>query len=455
MSDSPRAEPSRQGKEKLCAERLLIATVGGSQGPLVYALRETRPGRVCFVCSRETVGSVDDIVARAAESLDGFDRARCDVVEVGGPDSETGIPGHEDMPRIVRKLHGELDKRVRDFLGQGPERKIYVDFTGGTKAMSAALVFWAESLAGRATVTYQYIGGVRASEGRGVVQTGQERPRVHTSPWEMGRQRVLHDYMRLFDAGAFEAAADLALQWRNKLEEPEKSELEALRKLADAFLRWELFDHKEAACQLKGVHKDRNDLSAALGSYATEELFESLKKLRDKAKDLAEQQDRRLLLLDVLANAERRLAEGRYDDATARAYRAIEAAAQIALKERHGIDTAAVSLSQLPERCQKKLEAKFADGEEAKLGLQDAHQLLACLDGRPPEGFREKRRDQLAARNNSILAHGWQHVKDKTAKDLVKTAKELAAQLDGGQPDKDLDLVKFPRLAGLRKSPGK
>jgi CRISPR-associated protein (TIGR02710 family) len=163
-------------------------------------------------------------------------------------------------------------------------------------------------------------------------------------------------------------------------------------------------------------------------------------------KPLSAQSITRALLADLVANAKRRRLEGRYDDAVARLYRAIEAAAQLALSERQAIpSTDGVPIASVPEPLRELWSAKAENGK-LRLGLQDAYELLDALGDRVGAAFKELRlhemnRSPLAARNQSILAHGFQPVSSATVDKLY----EAAMQLSGLAGE---ELPTFPRLTG-------
>jgi CRISPR-associated protein (TIGR02710 family) len=143
---------------------------------------------------------------------------------------------------------------------------------------------------------------------------------------------------------------------------------------------------------------------------------------------------------DLLDNARRRAAEHRHDDAVARLYRAIEAIAQIRLRENHGVsDTKAVPLDQLPETLRQEWTSRARDGA-VMLGLRDAYRLLNELGDELGRqfvdcGLDDEERSPLVARNASILAHGFAPVGDKTYNQLWETACALASYRE----DADLD----------------
>jgi CRISPR-associated protein (TIGR02710 family) len=427
--------------------RMLISTVGGDPKPLIVGLREAAPGRVWFVCTQEFKDNLEEIISSASDGLAGFGQGRCQPLILCSGARQT--PAHEDLPNIVDQLHERLTPCVEAWLEHG-DGEIFVDITGGTKTMSTALALWADSLEAR--VTYQYIGGERrAAEGHRV-EPGAERPRVHTSPWQLTRLRVVRDYAKLFDACAFKQAIELISPYQQSVtSESDKRELNALNKLASTFAHWDLFDHGRAHVEIKHALKSKNDLSSALGRGSAAKLvIDTLDVLKERLAQLNRnpQDPSQERLLDLLANAERRHEEGRYDDATARSYRAIEAVAQLRLGE-HGIDTKQVRREQVPADHRERFAAKFAGGEPTKFALQDAYSLLEALGDELGRRFRELD-PPVDSRNTSILAHGWKRVNQKVAERLLCTAKQLAAELIGCADPGQLDLVRFPKLKQRR-----
>ena len=113
-------------------------------------------------------------------------------------------------------------------------------------------------------------------------------------------------------------------------------------------------------------------------------------------------------LLDLWLNAERRAAQGRYDDAVARVYRMIEWTGQWLLRTKLGADTADFAADLLPLHV---LAHPDGDGK-VKLGLWDAWQVVKShLKPGPAHDLIANRgselRDLLRIRNDSILAHGF------------------------------------------------
>lgn len=146
-----------------------------------------------------------------------------------------------------------------------------------------------------------------------------------------------------------------------------------------------------------------------------------------------------------MANAQRRRVEGRIDDAVARLYRSIESLAQVALSERYQIEnTKQVPLDSAPEPLREQWSSRADDGS-VFLGLQDAYVLLAALGDELGLKFKQlqlddRQRSPLTARNQSILAHGFERVSEKVFEQLWKAAATLSSADEAGLPS-------FPKLS--------
>jgi hypothetical protein len=127
----------------------------------------------------------------------------------------------------------------------------------------------------------------------------------------------------------------------------------------------------------------------------------------------------------------------------ARSYRAIEAAAQWLLAERHSIaSTAKVAIESLPLELRAEWSPKAEDGF-LKLGLQDAYRLLEVLGDPVGKRFRQSGLPvALSARNASYSGHGFQPAPPEVAQRLISEALLL---LDATSAD----LPEFPQLRKL------
>ena len=414
---------------------MLILTVGGSPPPVAASVLHWRPARVLFLPSRDSRSKIEQEILPLLqrESFD-LDPGRYDV-EI--------LDDEQDLTRCLEQIR-HLTPRVQEWVARGDEFEVVVDITAGTKAMSSALALQAHEWVCR----YSYVGGTERDKGGvGVVVSGKEQI-VHTqNPWKVMGFRALDRAITLFDHGDFAAATQLIKDELRLIQDTaRKCELSAISKIAEAHLHWDRFQHGKALGILSILGKDENHLIAALGQKDAKRLLDGLK---DEIRILQEIELRKKvpclpMVKDLIGNAARRSREGRFDDAVARLYRAIEAIAQMGLLEDHGISgTDGVPLERVPEPFRTELTPRARD-RCVKIGLQDAYRLLRELGDERGNRFEELglahlKKSPLLARNNSILAHGFEPVSEKVLESLHASAMSLAG-LDETQ------IVKFPKI---------
>jgi CRISPR-associated protein (TIGR02710 family) len=406
--------------------RFLVATVGGAPEPLVASLLHWHPLRVIFIVSRETRSLIEDQIVPL-------------VRVVGWPDFDAGrwesfeITDAQDYSRTFDQLR-RLDTRVAEWQRNHRNTEIIADFTGGTKAMSAALAL----AAGRWPCRVSYVGGTeRTKDGVGVVASGKEQIVHAQNPWNTLGILALDEARLLLEKHSFGAAASLLRSALIRVSDPaRKDELNAVATLADALADWDRFQHRSALEKLEKLTRHTNNLETALGREAAQRLLQNADHLRSHLKKLINTPSNngqiglsRELIFDLLANAQRRLDEERWDDATARLYRVLEAIAQLQLIGYGYCDTGSVPVDKLPEPLRTQLQTA-ADNGVVKLGLQDAWRLLALLNNAVGLKFQksdlaDRTRSPLTARNQSILAHGFAPVSGTTATNLFDAALQL------------------------------
>lgn len=415
---------------------LLVCTVGGSPEPIVAALKQWQPVRVRFVHTPQTR---DDVASKVvpmarAEGMD-LDAGRYDLFE---------LPDGQDLASCLDRLRC-LTPVVAEWAARGESFQVVVDFTGGTKCMSAAIGIQGS----RWPCVFSYVGGhERTKDGVGIVVSGAEKVVHQANPWEALGHQAVQDFMVLFDQHAFLTAANVAAATMKRVSRPDrKRELSSLEQLAKALDAWDRFDHTTSKNLLESVPRSANDLRAVLGSERGERVLTGAARLAEHLGQLGQTTPpSRYHVLDLLANGKRRRDEGRFDDAVARLYRAIEAIAQVALKESHGFEsTEKVPLQRVPESLRGAWSSR-ANEDVVALGLQDAYALLAALDDPLGPKFQNAglsgKMSPLVARNRSILAHGFERVSDAVFDKLWSAALSLA----------DVEETKLPFFPALAES---
>ena len=216
----------------------------------------------------------------------------------------------------------ECDEVIRNF--KRDENYIIVDYTSGTKAMSAGIIL---SAIENEVNNISYIAGRRDESGK--VIPGTERV-ISFSPAQIYAKKLYLEGIKYFNERLFESAKKLfetVIKTYGKDSIREKASL--LIKLCNVYLSWDLFNHSKAFEILKGLSKEEMTLIA---NWDIKSRIERHKELLYK---INEKQFSIEKALDLLKNAERRLSDGKYDDCVARLYRLIEYVLQFILAERN------------------------------------------------------------------------------------------------------------------------
>lgn len=355
----------------MVTENVLILTVGTGNvdelrntllTPLIKSIRKGQWGRVLLFPSQLTQ-STGEIIRTEIHDL---------PIEVWPLPNR----GQEDDPDAC---FGHFDGQLEGLRRRGiPPERIVVDFTRGTKAMSAAVVLAALR---HGVPLLRYIHGNRDS--RGMVIPGTEIVSEFQTTNVYSRQRL--DQARQFLLTGQCAAA---LKLLPKQGEPNWKKLVPLRNLAEFYSAWDRMDHQSASF----IVFEKDDLPPDWVSLVPS--TEAIEWVECLAQDLPQDLEARAnhlvkLAIDLLANAERRLDDGAFQDTTLRCYRLLEFMAHIRLL-----------------RCK-------VNPRSDKSTLHDMIDQLQKLKDPLAREFRNlERKGEVKAedRNESILVHGFRVV---------------------------------------------
>lgn len=160
-------------------------------------------------------------------------------------------------------------------------------------------------------------------------------------------------------------------------------------------------------------------------------------------KALGEQKPVDLAVIDLINNARRRMEEGKFDDATARLYRACELLEQWRLHEKFGIDTRDVDPAKVPEQSRKWLEGcRDRHDDVVRIGCARGYQLLTDFGDELGPRYGDLK-GKLKARNDSILAHGLTPVSGEACRSLLEVVESLARDVVPDYAAKTA-LLRFP-----------
>jgi len=407
----------------------LIISVGGTIEPVVVSIAEHRPSLVVFFASQETIESIGAVKDRLREQNIPI---RNYTVIIADP---------EDLEACYSKALECAEIAIEDGRSAAD---VVVDFTGGTKAMTAALTL--------ATVgkgfAFSYVGGrERSKEGRGIVMTGSERLVRRRDPFVL---HAVHERRRLaqyFNQYQFQAAEAVARDLQARpIFEPDRVAFEFIGDVAAGYETWDRFMFNDAQRRLKGACTKWAPAISANPSlrYATllpvvEAHVSRLGLILKNTSGL--QQVHQVLAEELLANAARRSEEGKYDDAIVRLYRALELGGQIAVQKTLGCGTDKVPVERLPASLRDEYRQRYQRQPNfVQLALDATYRLLEALD--QPEGKQfasraEQFRKIQSARNGSWLAHGLGPCHAETYESLSLLVREILTIEEG---------PRFPKL---------
>ncbi len=400
--------------------KLMIMSIGGSPEPLKKSIAEHQPEILIFFASHDSILKTGEVLQGA-----GFkpNKIESEITE----NANSLFECYKAAKRCV-------DRAARNEI---QEQDIIVDYTGGTKVMSAALLL--------ATVGYaygfNYVGGeARSKDGLGVVQNGHEKMYSDMNPWSVFAEEERRQVVILFNARRYSAVIQILDLCKRELPTQISTFFQFVRPLANGFLLWEQFRHKEALDCLK---KGAVQLSDYLKHYTNENyqrLSDELKVHIDflseiMAKTNGMQIFDHILVKELINNARRRIADKRYDDASARIYRALELYGQICFEKKIGCANDKVKPGKIPQELREEFIRKYRDPrtDVMKLPLQATYEVLRAAGDEAGKRFYEyeaKIKNIQGSRNKSILAHGIQPVNERTVDDTLETVTGFCQMTD-------------------------
>lgn len=340
-----------------------------------------------------------------------------------------------NMENHADACFGYFDKVLGRLINDGCTREnITVDFTRGTKAMSAALVLAAVR---RDIPRLRYIQSERRDgrDKRGMVIPGSEEISELSTTLATAR-RQLDTAINLMHKGNFAAVLELipedADQLSVKFPGAFREEAAELRRHAYFYAAWDRLDYEEAHKRSKRLRKEGclTDQTAWVRDLANEP---------DRYNHEAMAQWLQIACCDLLANGRRRIGNRHFEDALLRGYRVLELIGQFLLFER-GMDSACLDPNHpAVTNLQAKLKKKGGHGfGRNKNGCLEAPRILAARLlkelGEPLAkdllSFDQKNVGvKVEQRNHSILIHGFSATSGSDASALDNLYDDLESLL--------------------------
>jgi CRISPR-associated protein (TIGR02710 family) len=424
-------------------KKALLVSVGGSPAPVIHTINKQQPDYIIYFASEDSRSVIRQAIEPELESKP------IDHEIITTRDVNNLVACVSELLKETPKILSLWGLTLTDLTG---------DYTGGTKTMSAAVVL---ALADPGC-PYSYVGGVsRDKKGLGVVINGQEKIVNVENPWDVLAVNDLNKIALLFNKCRFKSAEEIAAKNAERTQEHNKF-FKNLCSLIQGYSNWDNFKYKPAVKSLNkaqgwfatAAEVNNKAIYKAIAEAVSQNVshlervnndFHWLDKSQAKLAKKPPEQDGRAFVLDILANAVRRgEIEHKYDDAAARLYSTLEKMAKIRLKFNYGLDNSDVDLAKVPDQGLKDELTVMKHSKTGKIQapLFKSYQILKSLNddlGLKYQKHADKLRNVIDVRNMSLLAHGYNAVKQETYQDLKKIALDfLEAELK--------DLPVFPQM---------
>ncbi|MGH9353536.1 MAG: TIGR02710 family CRISPR-associated CARF protein, partial [Terriglobia bacterium] len=399
---------------------------GGSPEPVIKTLQYHQPEAVLFFVSEDSRKQVGERILPALDPVPQYSFA------------ETTNPG--DIAVCYEALRSRIAGWLSDRALQPQE--VLVDITGGTKPMSAALALAGVELFSQ----FSYVAGKeRDKAGLGVVISGTEYVLFTSNPWDQLATRERERSKWLFSEFHADAASQVLLRAAEKCSPKLRERLDTLGNLARLFAESDRF-------HFKNLRRAFDKIGPKLELIFAED-FTVFERLRALATHWSEVQQEggvdgergvSATLQELLANADRRAKQGRYDDAIGRLYRAAELFAQAKLREAFGAKLGKVQRDSVPQEQLDRWVATFGEGHDGmyKFGIDDDLKAMAFSQNPQHQEIAAQRdliSGHLQKRNGSILAHGLRPASEEDFQQFWQALLPIVGVTEGALP-------RWPRL---------
>jgi len=397
--------------------KLMLMSLGGSPEPLIKSIKMHTPEQIIFLASHDSVSLSGEIFKSV-----GFN-----------PAVKFEITEDPNLMFECYKAARRCMKRVKET--EVPSKEVMVDYTGGTKVMTAALIL--------ATIgepyNFNYVGGdQRNKSGVGTVLDGHEEMFAEMSPWSIFAEEERRKVVTLFNQHRFSAVIEIINSFDREPPVQIRDYFCFVKPLADGFLNWDQFCHKAA---LRKLSEGSDALENYISSHADSALKdfmakvqtcrEFLRKLIEKTNGMKTYHD--IIITDLLNNARRKIADKKYDDAAARVYRALELYGQIKFQDVADCNNDNVKLETIPVELRDKFLRKYLDPRRKTLKLPQTATFEFLKAKKHEAGIRffERQKEMKNIqknRNDSILAHGIKSVSEKANESIFSTVTEFVQE---------------------------
>ena len=395
---------------------------------LYYTINKIRPDKVIFFASDKSKGTVEYIEELFQKDNDEF------IL-----DEDYQIVIINAMNTCFEAYESKIWEL--DYEDDG-DYDIIMDYTSGTKTMSAAMascgMFYSKDLIS--------VGGDRST---GEVSRGTEIIN-YQNIYKIYDKFALMRTRNNFNANRFRACIDI-LNYIVDL----NIHKDSLMHLCKAYYAWDNMDFEDAYEHLRKVNLNQVEFMEVKNDIKF-----NLKALGNIINSKSVNLKNCYILASLINNSIRRSEEFKYDDAIARLYRSFELIAQIELTKYNikssDIDVSVLKQNNVSDEFIMDLEKTREDGK-IRIGLEKDFLLLNELGNDLGKHYVEnesKIKNLTRKRNNSILAHGLDSLTQNDFDEFLDIVLNLSYSLDKDMKKfiKQTKFAKFDLKLDLNKN---
>lgn len=417
-------------------KKILIITVGGSCQPIVKSIKQNKPSEVYFICSDDSeISKGSYLTVSGIGKVCGGNPAKGVPPDTDNILQQSGIANNfklfkisnPDSINICFEFCYQLIEKCTD---EFPDAQIVIDYTGGTKSMSSALVLAASNFP---KIIISLVAGQRSD----LIKTKDGTEQIKLSRVNKAYIKSVIDAAQIcinkFDYSAAISLLEDFLSSYPDVPDEDNLTITDIIAFAKVFESWDKFDHGQAYKLLtKKINTKYSDqmhfLRLVMIARSKIDLNFKLDEFGLKPSLPASGFE---IVQDLIYNLERRAISERFDDATARMYRAIELFAQIYLKNMYGINTSDVDLEKIPEgEFKRDLFDENGENKKVQTALLKSYELIGAINATDKiyvhfRSLKVKLLKVLETRNYSILAHGFNPISKKAFDEMKINALDL------------------------------
>jgi len=393
--------------------RILLMTIGTGKGieeGICFSINDAKPDKVIFFVTNEALEKKKDIIEEKLPEIS---------------KEWIQLPDEEKFDKLTDFMCQEISKLKQQY----PNSEFSIDNTFGTKAMTSALVVSAYY---HDIDKISYVGGLKRDE-HGKVISGTET--IIKGRMNLLKIRdVLKDAVKLFNECMYIPTKHLIEKHENLIGSglDLSNKLKVLKMFTEMQIYREAFSFQKAGEVLKKISEEYPEDGTSFTGIDIEHFKNNCQTIYNTFFEVEKDPLHPKRLGELILSASRGAKIGRFDDAVARLYRAVEFIGQVTLYQK-GLYDPKGNKFYLAEEIADRIpqDLKEAIRNRKPVGLRDLYTYLYYLGYKQANDVYNPERDLyneiLNLRNKSILAHGFKPLSKEDFEKFYEFVLKLAS----------------------------